>query len=140
MEAKIKASFWPCTTTQEMDQHCSRDSWPTNTIVAKASTPSSSLKDPKIEEPKVQTQEATSLYYPESIEISNKKARKEKKKKHCHEQAQKDSVFTSITGVNASSLFVGARKELSQVTCYNYREKEHYARNCLKPHQDGSKR
>ena len=45
------------------------------------------MKDPRVEKPKVQTQEATSLYHPESTEISNKKAQKEKKRGHCHEQA-----------------------------------------------------
>ena len=138
VEAEGKASLRPRTITREMDQHCSRGSRPANTTVAKASTPSSSMKDPRVEEPKVQTQEATSPYHPESTETSNKKARKEKKRRYCHKQAQRGSVSTSVTGVITSSPFVGARKELSQVTYYNYRERRHYARNSLGPHREVS--
>ena len=80
VEAKSKASLRPRNTTREMDQHCSRNSRPTNTIVAKASTPSSSMKDPRVEEPKVRTQEATLSYHPKSTKTSNRKTRKERKK------------------------------------------------------------
>ena len=80
VEAESKASLRPCTTTREMDQHCSRVSRPTNTTVAKASTPSSSMKDPRVEKPKVRTQEVTSLYHHKSIETSDRKTQKERKK------------------------------------------------------------
>ena len=72
VEAEGKASLRPRTTTREMDQHCSRGSRPTIITVAKVSTPSSSIKDPRVEEPKVRTQEATPLYYSKSIETSDR--------------------------------------------------------------------
>ena len=133
VEAEGKASLRPRTITREMDQHCSRGSRPANTTVAKASTPSSSMKDPRVEKPKVQTQEANSPYHPKSTKTSDKKTQKEKKKKHRRDQARKGSVSTSTTGINASSPFVGVHRELSQVTCYNCREKGPYARNCSEP-------
>ena len=80
IEAKGKASLRPRTTTQEIDQHCSRGSRPTNTIIAKASTPNSSMKDPRVEKSKIRTQEATFPYHSKSTEISDRKTQKEKKK------------------------------------------------------------
>ena len=96
------------------------------------------MKDPRVEEPKVRTQEATSLYHPKSAKTSDRKTWKEKKKRLCRDQAQKGSVSTSVTGVNVSNPFVGVRRELGQVTCYNCREKRHYAWNCSEPQRNTS--
>ena len=107
VEAEGKASLRPRTTTWEMDQHCSRGSRPTNTTVAKANTPNSSMKDPRVEEPKVRTQEATSPYHHKSIEISDRKTRKEKKKQHRleHERAWDNSGSAPTTKVNVPNVF-----------------------------------
>lgn len=72
MEAKDKTSFRPCTNTWKIDQHCSRGFWPAHIIVAKVSILSSSMKDSRIEKPKVLTQEMTIPQYTNNIEIFKK--------------------------------------------------------------------
>ena len=136
VEAEGKASLRPHSITRETDQHCPQGTRPANSTAAKSQ--GSPMKDPRVEEPKTRTQKANSSYCPESTETSDKKTRKEKKKRHCYDQARRGSVSTSDTGVSASSPFDGVRRELSQVTCYNCREKGHYVRNCSKPQRDTS--
>ena len=123
-----------------MDQHCSRDSWPTNTTVSKASTPSSSIKDPRVEEPKVQTQEAISPYYHKSIETSDRKTRKERKKQRRlkHEWARNNFGSAPTTKVNAPNVASMTRKDLSYITCLNCDQNSHYAIICPKPKRDAS--
>ena len=87
MEVKDKALLRPCSITQEIDQHCSKGFRPANSIVTKAGISSSSMKDYRVEEPKVQTQEATFLYYFKSTKTSDRKTQKEKKKRYCYDQA-----------------------------------------------------
>ena len=96
------------------------------------------MKDPRVEKPKVRTQEATSLYHPKSTKTSDRKNRKEKKKRHRRDWAWRGSVSTSITGVNTSSPSIGVRRELSQVNYYNCRKKGHYAKNYSEPQGDAS--
>ena len=136
VEAEGKASLRPHSITRETDQHCPQGTRPANSTAAKSQ--GSPMKDPRVEEPKSRTQEATSSYRPESTETSDRKTRKEKKKRHRHDQARRGSVSTLVTGVNASNPSNGVRRELSQLTCYNCREKGHYARNCSEPQRDTS--
>lgn len=68
---------------------------------------------------------------------SNEKHRKEKKQHRHQEQARKDS--NSATGVHTASA-KGARKptarDLSNITCFNYDKKIHYATRCPEPSKD----
>ena len=156
VEAEGKASLQPRTTTREIDQYCPQDNCPTYTTVAKSPvsatwdlwdnhppTQASSTWNPQ-DKPskKVPTQYNTPhfsyLHFSRSKNSPDRKTRKEKKKRYCHDQVWRGSVSTSVTGVNASSPSVGDHKKLSQVTCYNYRKKGHYARNCSKPQRDTS--
>ena len=140
VEAEGKASLRPRTTTREMDQHCSRGSRPTNTTVAKASTPSSSIKDPRVEKLKVWTQKATSSYHHKSIETSNRKTRKERKKQRRleHKRAQNDSSSAPTTKVNIPNVSSTTRKDLSYIICFNCDQKGHYATQCPEPKKDAS--
>ena len=53
MKAEVMASLWLYITTREMDYHYFKNSRPAHTIVAKVKTSNSSMKDPKIQKPKV---------------------------------------------------------------------------------------
>lgn len=62
-----------------MDYHYSKDSWPAYSTAAKASTPNSFIKNPGIEESKVQTQEVITFQCTNNTKTFEK-TRKEKKK------------------------------------------------------------
>ena len=148
VEAEGKASLRPRTTTREMDQRCPQGNRPTHTTVAKF--PASATWDPRDnpsptqasstwdlqDEPseKVPTQYNLPHFLhahssrSENGKVSDRKARKEKKKRHRREQARRGSISISATDVN--------RRELSQVTCYRCLRKGHYADKCTKPNKD----
>lgn len=79
METKDKTLSWLCTTTREINQHCSGSFLLAHTTAAKASTPSSSIRDLRVEKPKVQTPKITIPQYTNDVKTFEK-TRKEKKK------------------------------------------------------------
>ena len=93
------------------------------------------MKDLRVEELKVRTQEITFSYHPKSTEISDRKTQKERKKqRHLeHERAQNDFGSASTTKVNAPNVFSTTRKDLSHITYFNYDQKCHYATKCPEP-------
>lgn len=82
-----KAILWPRTTTKNIDQHYPWGSQLAYSIMAKASTQGQSIKDPRVEKPKVQAPESTIPRF-SNLEPSIKAWRK--KKKNCHKQEQQD--------------------------------------------------
>ena len=99
------------------------------------------MKDPRVKDHKVQTQEIISFYRPESIKTSNKKTRKEKKKQHHleYKRAQNNSGSALTTRVNTSNVASTTRKDLSHITCFNCDQKGHYANICPKLKRDALK-
>ena len=88
------------------------------------------MKDLRVEEPKARTQEATPPHRSESTE-SSEKARKEKKKKWLKERKEKKAKNTTpASGSNATNAGGKKKKDLSQITCYNYNKSGHYASSC----------
>ena len=103
VEAEGKASLWPCTTTRKMDQRCPQDNRPAYTTVAKSlvsatwdpwdnPSPIQTLStwDPEDEPSKKVPTQYNPLYFLHpysswSENGPNKKARKEKKKRHCRD-------------------------------------------------------
>ena len=98
------------------------------------------MKDPRVEEPKVRTQETTSLYQHKRIETSDRKTRKEKNKQHRleHEWARNNFGSALITKVNAPNVASTTRKDLSDIICFNCDQKGHCATQCPKPKRDAS--
>ena len=129
-----------------MDQRCPRGNCPAHTTAAKSQASTSFARDPQTE-PSTEKALAPDKppYYSRTKhgKSSDKKVRKEKKKKQRHrdaEQAGKDS--TPATGINASSTTAGRtshRKDLSLITCYNCNKKGHYAFQYTEPKKDSSK-
>ena len=99
------------------------------------------MKDPRIEEPKSQTQETTFPYRHKSTKTFDRKTRKEKKKQRRleHERAQNNSGFASTTKVNISNVSNVTCKDLSYITCFNCDQKGYYTTQCLEPKRDASK-
>lgn len=101
------------------------------------------MKEPRVEKPKVQTQETTFFYHVKSIKISEKKSRIEKKKKRSlkYEQAWNNFGSTPITKVNTPNVTSTTRKDLKHNTCFNCDKKGHYAIKCPKSrnYRDASK-
>ena len=73
INAEAKSALCPRSSTKEMNQHYPQDNRPANSIKSQGST----MKDPRLEEPKVRGTEAPPG--PKRSE-SSEKARKEKKK------------------------------------------------------------
>ena len=136
IEAKAKVSLLPSSFLRDMDQRCPQGNRPAT--LTKSQT--SSAWDPQ-EEPseKAQNSKPSHSLHSENSKTSDPKARKEKKKKYCREQAQKDSGSTPATSVNMTEASGGACKDMSQISWYNCTKKEHYSRNHPKPRKNVSK-
>ena len=91
VEVKSKASLWLYTTTQEIDHYCPKGSQPAYTTATKANTPSNSIKDPKVEEHKVRTQEVI-IQHTNDAKTSKKARNKKKKSKRNQKKNQKDFI------------------------------------------------
>ena len=141
IDAEAKASLQPSSFVRDMDQRCPQGSRPAHATVAKLQASwdprnDSSEKAPAQHKPPHSSHPYSSRS--ENGETSEKNARKEKKKRHRREQARRGSISTSANGVNTTNVNGRARRELSQITFYNCREKGHYARNCSEPQRDAS--
>lgn len=112
IDAEAKAGRQPTSFVREIDQRCPWDNRPAHTTAAKAPTQgSSSMRDPRVEEPKSKPQEPKSSpsSHPlrsKNVEASEKKARKDKKKwRH-----QKGS--TPTTGFNTTEASGNKKKKV----------------------------
>ena len=140
IEVQVKVNFLPSSFVRDMDQRCPQGNRPTTMSKSQAS----STRDPR-DEPSLDKVLASNkpphFSRSENGDTSDKKARKEKKKKQCRrdvEQAGKDP--TPATGVNASSTKTHPwRKDPSLITCYNCNKKGHYADHCSEPRKNASK-
>ena len=137
IDAEAKAALRPRFATRETDQHCPQGTQLANSTAAKSQD--SPMKDPKVEEPKSWTQEATSPYHPKSTKTFDRKTQKERKKQ-CHlehKRAQNDS-GSAPTTINVPNISSTTCKDLSHITCFNYDQKGHYTTQCPKPKRDAS--
>lgn len=69
----------------------------------------------------------------QSTKTSFKKIKKEKKKKFYQDRREQRKRGTLATRNNANTSAKKKWKNLSQITCYNYNKKNHYAKECTKP-------
>ena len=138
VNVETKTTLCPCSATRETDQHCPQGTQPANSIAVKSQ--GSPMKDPRVEEPNSRTQEATSPYRSKSTEISDRKTRKEKKKQRCleYKRARNNSGSAPTTKANISNVSSTTCKDLSYITCFNYKQKGHYATQCPEPKKDVS--
>lgn len=111
VDAETKAGLQPTSYIRKMDQRCQRGNRPAHVTAAKAQAQGSSMKDPRVEEPKPGPREskATNPQPPESAETSEKARMEKKKKKWQKEKRDKKDATTPATGANASN--VSAPKE-----------------------------
>ena len=125
VRAKAKAGLRPSSYVQETDQQVSRGNQPAHTTAHKVQT-QGVIKDHRGDESKARASVLTSTQNSEPSD----KARKDKKKKQ--HKAKRDS--TPATGVNKAK--VGdhrAKKDISEILCYNCNKKGHYSNKCPKP-------
>lgn len=82
VDAEAKAGHQPTSFVREMDQRCPRGNCSAHTTTAKAPTQGSSIRDPRVKEPKTKLQEPKSSapQRSENTEAFDKKLRKDKKK------------------------------------------------------------
>ena len=83
VDAEAKAALRPRSISRETDQHYPQGTRPANSTATKSQ--GSPMKDPKVEKLNSRTQESTSLYHPKRMEASDRKTRKEQKKRNCHD-------------------------------------------------------
>ena len=125
VRAEVKAGLRPSSYVQETDQHVPRGNRPTHTIAHKVQT-QGAMKDHRKDESKAKASVPTST---QNSEPSNKTRKDKNKKQH---KAKRDS--TPATGVNKAK--VGnhrAKKDISEISCYNCKKKGHYLNKCPKP-------
>lgn len=106
VDAETKAGLQSTSYIREMDQRSQRGNRPAHVTAAKAQTQGSSMKDPRVEEPKPGPPEskATNPQPPESAETSEKARMEKKKKKWQMEKRDKKDSTTPATGANASNM------------------------------------
>ena len=139
INVEAKAALRPRSYARKTDQHCFWSSWPS---IAKASTQSQSMKDPRFEKPKSKPQESKALARQRSDNAeTSKKGRKEKKKndlKHWRSCWSDNESFraTAATGSNTTNNSAGGsqtQKDISQIIYYNCNKKGPYATKYPEP-------
>ena len=138
VDAETKSALRPRSSTEEMDQHCSRGNRPANSTKSQGSI----MKDPRLEESKVRGIEAPSG--PQHSE-SSKKAWKKKKKEQRQRDRERQKGSTPATRINTAQTGEPYQKkkkkhrsdkaprDTSQVKCYNCQKMGHYATTCPEP-------
>ena len=108
IKANAKVSLLLSLFVRDIDQRCPQGNCPAT--LTKSQT--SSAWDPR-DEPskKAQNPKLSHSSRSENSETSDPKAWKEKKKKYCRKQAQKDSGSTPATSINITEANEGARKQ-----------------------------
>ena len=144
VDAKAKAALRPRSYARDTNQYCFRGSRPS---AAKTSAEGQPMKDPRVEEPKLKSQEQKSLASQRSDSAeTSEQARKEKKKKEKRERRNRErrpQDTTPATGVNTTNTSGGhssgggggggrSQKDPAQAICYNCNKKGHFARKCPK--------
>ena len=144
VNTKAKAALRPRSYARETDQYCPRSSQPASSTTGKAQDQGSSMKDPRVEEPKSKPQEPKLSALQQQTEASEK-ARKKKKKKGRRYGRDHQEGSTPATRVNAAQPGEPKKKndnkncsdrtarDLSQVKCYNCQKMGHYCRRCPEP-------
>ena len=142
IETEAKIGLLPLSFIRDMDQRCSRGNRPAT--MSKSQTSSSQdLWDKPSSKKTTSSNKPLHSSWSENGDTSDKKARKKKKTKQRHrdaEQAGKNS--TPATGVNVScsaNKTHPRRKDPSLITCYNCNKKGHYADHCSEPKKNVSK-
>ena len=119
-----------------MDNRCPKGNRPSHTNLSKhQSSRDDHPKKEKPQNPQVQKKSTQPPFsaspWPNSNEIFEKKAQKEKKKKYRREHNRDPG--TPATGVNANNVTSGGVfKDMSLITCFNCDRTGHYARSCPK--------
>ena len=140
IEVEAKVSLLPSPFVRDMDQHCPRGNRPATMSKPQASSTWDPRDEPSSEKALASNKPPHSLRS-ENGNTSDKKTRKEKKKKQrCRDAEQAGKDPTPATGVNASSTKTHLwRKDPSLIIYYNYNKKGHYADHCSELRKNVSK-
>ena len=125
VRVEAKAGLRPSFYVRETDQQVPQGNRPAHTTTHKVQT-QRAMKDHREDKSKAKASVPTSTQNSEPSD----KARKDKKKKQ--HKAKRDS--TPATGVNKAE--VGdhrAKKDISEISCYNCNKKGHYSNKCPEP-------